>query len=104
MKKLVIALAAAVAFAGLTGSALAIPLHEHALTNTQTGASTTIGAGFCAHPDLFAHGAPLHDVFHHFHFTVHVGGGGTGIAGNADVAFTNPNNPVNVTLDDCPSP
>jgi hypothetical protein len=105
VKRVIAALVAAAALVGTNGAAQAVPLHEHLLTNAKTGNSTRIGGGFCAHPDLFAHGMPLHAVFEHFHYTVHSGAAGAAtLGGNADVAFTNPNNPVAITLVACPTP
>ena len=102
MKRITAALVAAAALVGTSGAAQAVPLHEHLLTNDKTGKSTTIGGGFCAHPELFAAGMPLHAVFEHFHYTVHSGAAGAAaLGGNADVAFTNPNNPVRISLVGC---
>jgi hypothetical protein len=104
VKKVTAALVAAAALIGTSGAVQAVPLHEHSLSNAKTGKSTRIGLGFCAHPEKFAHGMPLHAVFEHFHFTVHSGAAGAAtLGGNADVAFTNPNNPVQIALVGCPT-
>jgi hypothetical protein len=76
-----------VGFALAAGTAGAVPIHQHYITNG--GGTHAIAMGFCKNG--------LQTALENFHWNVHTGTPSTD-------AFSNGNNPVSISAGGCPSP